>query len=82
MDNQFCYLLTLIIGVIFAIWGFFDILKEKQKHESDMNVLQRQLRGFGFLVLSQVVLVIGVSACLGIGGGARKMLGKIGEVFE
>ena len=82
MDSKFCYLATLIVGVILAVWGFFDVLKEKQPREADSKVLQRQLRGFGFLVLSQVVLIVGVSLCFGASVGVDRIAGGIEGLFS
>lgn len=58
-----CYLVSVIASVGLIVWGLFDILKQKEKHETDFQVVQRQIRGFGYLILSEVVLIIGVVLC-------------------
>ncbi len=69
MDLSLCGAVILIIAAALAIYGFMEILKEKQKHENNTEQIQRQLRGFGMLLLSEVILLIGMGLCLGLGGG-------------
>lgn len=72
--SQLCYLLTIVLSVGFLIWGFMDILKKKQPSEgSQTAVISRQIRGFAFIMLAQVVLVIGGALCFGMSGGVEKL---------
>lgn len=73
-----CYLITLVVGVVLGIYGFMDVLREKQNKESNDAVVQRQLRGFGFLVLAQIVLLVGLALCFGATRGLTNVLGTLG----
>lgn len=71
-DNgaQLCYLLVLILSVVFLVWGFMDLLKKKQPTErTETQVISRQIRGFAFIMISQVVLILGAMICFGLTGG-------------
>ena len=69
MDLSLCGAVILIIAAALAIYGFMEILKNKEKHENNTEMIQRQLKGFGMLILAQVVLLIGMGLCLGLTGG-------------
>ena len=74
-STQLCYLVAIIAAVGLAVWGLFDILKSKQKGESDASITHRQLRGFGYLVLAQIVITIGVAMCTEVTGAMGKFFG-------
>jgi hypothetical protein len=74
-STQLCYLAAIVVAVGLVVWGLFDILKPKQKGESDASVTQRQLRGFGYLVLAQIVISIGVAVCPEVTGAVGRFLG-------
>jgi len=64
-----CYLIVLIVSIGFLIWGFMDLLRKKQHSEtSETQVISRQMRGIGLLLLSQVILVLGTALCYGATG--------------
>ncbi len=64
-SSSLCYIATIVVTIILVIWGFMDILKSKQTGETDTSeVISRQIKGFGFLVLGQLVLIIGIAICL------------------
>ena len=72
---QICTLVVIVIAVILAIYGFMEIFKSKQSNESSTtDTISRQIRGFGFLLLSQVVLVIGFMVCTGFRGDLDRMV--------
>ena len=67
-----CYILVIIVSIGFLIWGFMDLLKRKQANERTTNdVISRQIRGFAFIMISQVILVLGTILCLGANGGLK-----------
>ncbi len=70
MDNSgLCYLIVIIVSIGFLIWGFMDLLKQKQANETtETQVISRQIRGAGLLLLSQLVLVLGGALCYGVAG--------------
>ncbi len=75
--TQLCYLLVVIVSIGFLVWGFMDLLRQKLPSEKDrVDVISRQLRGFAFILVSQVVLVLGSAVCFGMTGGVAG-LGKV-----
>ncbi len=78
--SDVCYFIVLAIVVLMMIYGFMDIIGDKPKTlksgvETEKQVMARQLRGFGLLVLSQIILILGGMLCLGVGGfSINKML--------
>ena len=75
-NTQFCYLLVIIVAVGFLVWGFMDLLRRRQFYEKNTSdVISRQIRGFAFIMVTQVVLVLGGIICFGLNGGV-KQLGK------
>jgi TRAP-type C4-dicarboxylate transport system permease small subunit len=81
-DNgkQLCYLLVIIIAIGFIVWGFMDILKRKQSNESSEDQISRQIRGFAFIMLAQVVLVLGSAICFGMQGGITELGKKVRNI--
>jgi hypothetical protein len=68
MENA-CYIITLIIVAVIVIIGLMDILRKRNASEDNLEAIQRQIRGFGLLILSSLVLIVGTSICLGIDFG-------------
>lgn len=67
-DNaSLCYLVVAIATIGLVIFGFTQILGKQLPAENDTQVIQRQIRGFAWLMLSQLVLVMGSSFCMGMG---------------
>lgn len=73
-EASLCYILVLSAALACVIYGFMELLRQKQASESDMGVVQRQLRGFGYLMLSHVVLIAGLAVCVGINMGSIKKM--------
>lgn len=76
-DNgaSLCYLITLVLCAIFLVYGLMELLKKKTGEDKDNTaVIVRQLQGIGFIVLSQVVLVVGAGLCFGMSGGLPKIM--------
>lgn len=81
-DMSLCYVATILAAVALVTVGLMDILKLKQPSESSSGeVISRQIRGFGILLLSQIVLAIGVALCVGVSGGVEKALSQVGKLF-
>lgn len=71
---QLCYILVLIVAIGFLVWGFMDLLKKQQPNEkSTSDVISRQIRGFAFILVSQVVLILGGMICFGLTGGVQQI---------
>lgn len=68
-----CYGLVLVISIALVIFGFAQILGRQVAPESDAQVIQRQLRGFAWLMLSQIVLFLGAALCTGLNFDLRAL---------
>jgi len=68
-----CYTVGGMIALGLMIYGFWCILKGRSNMESDLGVIQRQLRGFALLLVAQVALFIALGACTGVGVGLKKL---------
>ncbi len=75
MSDSLCYILVLALCIGLVVYGFMQLLKKQMVGESDAQMQQRQLRGFAYLVLAQVVLVLGMALCVGLNlESVRKMV--------
>lgn len=61
-----CSIIAIALSIALIVKGFMEILKLQLPGETDAQVIQRQLRGFAHLLLSQIVLVLGLSLCIGL----------------
>jgi len=76
-NTQLCYLLVLVIAIGFLVWGFMDLLRRQQPSEKGtVDVISRQVRGFAFIMLAQVAILLGAALCFGFSGGLDQ-LGKM-----
>jgi Mn2+/Fe2+ NRAMP family transporter len=57
-------LILILLGLSFTIYSFFIIFQGKQSKENDLNVIQRQLRGFAMLIVSNIIIAIGLNVSL------------------
>lgn len=85
-DNaHLCYILVIIVAIGFLVWGFMDLLKSQQPNEkTKVDVIARQIRGFAFIMLSQVILILGASICFGLTGGVEgvsKMMSRMDRLM-
>ena len=78
MDSQsICNIVTVVVGTAVLIWGYISILRKQQPDEPDvLAVISRQLRGFGTLLLSTVILSVGYAVCSGTFGKGITMGGR------
>lgn len=60
-----CSSAVLLAAAAVAIYAFMVIFGQKKSDENDLEVLQRQLKGFALLMVSSIVLSIGSSVCEG-----------------
>jgi len=82
-DMSICYILAIFVSVALAVYGLLDILKQKQADElTELEVISRQIRGFGLLVLAQVVLMIGGATCAGFSKGVERLMKDVGNLLE
>jgi len=79
---ELCYVAVVLAAIALVVYGLMEILKKRQpKETSESETISRQIRGFGMLILAQMVLLIGASVCFGLAGGAEKLLQKVSKMF-
>lgn len=60
-----CSLVTLVAGAILVLVAFYNIFKGRMAKESEVEVVQRQLRGFATLTVANIIMVLGTLMCAG-----------------
>ena len=79
--TQLCYLVAIIIALVFLIWGFMEIMKKRTHAEkASSDVISRQIRGFGWIMLSQIVLIVAFMFCQGFSESLRGFGGKVRQM--
>ena len=64
--TSLCVLSVLTLSIVFLVWGFIDLLRKRKPSEvSEGQVISRQLKGLGMIVLAQVIVVVGAAFCYG-----------------
>lgn len=58
-----CSYTVTIIALLLVVYAFYSIFRTKSQTENDLNVIQRQIRGFALLIVSNVVLLTGINMC-------------------
>ena len=61
--NDICTWVILITSVILASYGFYLIFKGQGSQETGTHVIQRQLKGFALLIVTQLVVLLGNVIC-------------------
>lgn len=72
-DGAICYVLVAAVSIGVLVYGFMQVLGKQMPSENDTQVIQRQIRGFAWLMLSQIVLVLGMGMCSGMGFSLRDL---------
>jgi hypothetical protein len=62
-SDNLCAIVALAVSLVCAIYGFMDMLKKQHMNESELGVIQRQVRGLGYLILAPVLLSLGLGLC-------------------
>jgi hypothetical protein len=61
------------------VYGFMDLMKSPAATEgATLGTISRQLKGFAFIMLSQVTLVLGMAICA---GGLQSGLGALQRAY-
>lgn len=82
-DMSICYVISIIIAVVLTVYGLMDILREQQSDElTQQAVIARQIRGFGLLVLAQLVVMLGGATCAALSSGAEKLMKDVGRLMK
>ena len=78
MYSKLCYLLITLASVVMLFYGLRDILQKRKNSETDnIAVISRQIRGFGILMLAQIMIIVGGSLCMGLSGGVTSLTSYI-----
>lgn len=75
-NKKGCFIIVLVVSIAFLVYGFMDLMKKG--NEQGVDRISRQLKGFAFIMLSQVVLVLGGALCL---GGLDKSLSSLSSRY-
>ncbi len=67
MDStlSLCSLSVMVVSVALIVYSFYLVFLQKSGGENDLNVIQRQLRGFALLIVANLVMVLGMILCAG-----------------
>ena len=60
-----CSLVVMLIAAILVIYSFMQIFQLQKAGENDLNVIQRQIRGFAILIVANLVILLGSMVCAG-----------------
>lgn len=60
-----CSLVVMVSSVALVVYAFYHIFQQKKNNENDLNVIQRQIRGFALLIVAQIVMMVGMMLCAG-----------------
>lgn len=60
-----CSLVIMVASAALTVLAFYHIFQQKKTSEGDLNVIQRQLRGFALLMVSNLVMILGMMLCAG-----------------
>ena len=58
-----CSLVVMIASAALTLYSFYAIFRGKVGDENDLNVIQRQLRGFALLLVANLVMIFGMILC-------------------
>lgn len=79
-ETKLCCGLVFVVSVFVLVWGLLDLLRRKQADEAtDTQVISRQLKGLGMIILANVVFMLGCGLCYGVSGGIASMSKYLGK---
>lgn len=80
--TSMCYYIVVILAIITFVWGLMDLLKFQQSNEGSLEqVISRQIRGAGLILVSQIILVFGSMLCFGASGGPAQLASGLRNVL-
>ena len=60
-----CSLAVMLAAATLTVFAFYHIFQKKDNKENDLNVIQRQIRGFALLMVANMVMFLGLMLCAG-----------------
>jgi hypothetical protein len=55
----------MVASAALTVLAFYHIFQQKKDSENDLNVIQRQIRGFALLMVANLVMILGMMLCAG-----------------
>jgi len=65
MAISLCSLVVMVSAAALTVLAFYHIFQQKKDNENDLNVIQRQIRGFALLMIANLVMILGMMLCAG-----------------
>lgn len=66
---QWCTAITTVIAFGILVWGFMELLRGRQFHETtELTVISRQLRGLGWIMIAPLIILVGGFICAVVSG--------------
>lgn len=76
--GKVCNLVVIAAAVASVVWGFIELLRRQEQVEPTVaDTISRQIRGIAFIMLGQVILVLGGMVCSGFKGGFLSGLARV-----
>ncbi len=63
--TSLCSLVVMVAAAALTVYAFYHIFQKKESKENDLNVIQRQIRGFALLMVANLVMLLGMMLCAG-----------------
>lgn len=59
-----CSFTVMIAAVILIVIAFYNIFKNQTERETEIGVIQRQIKGFALVFIANLVIVVGTMLCM------------------
>ncbi len=60
-----CSLAIMVGAAALTVFAYYHIFQKKESKENDLNIIQRQIRGFALLMVANLVMLLGMLLCAG-----------------
>ena len=76
--GSLCYLVALLIAAVMFFYGLSEVLRNPAgaDHLTGTSEISRQIRGFGWILASSVVLALGSGLCYTVTGLSAPNFGR------
>lgn len=59
-----CSFTVMLAAVILIVMAFYNIFKNQTEKETEVGVIQRQIKGFALVFVANLVIIIGTMLCM------------------
>lgn len=59
-----CSFTVMIAAVILIVVAFYNIFKNQTERETEIGVIQRQVKGFALIFVANLVIIVGTMLCM------------------